>query len=156
MVLDILGEKHEIPKKCLFEFDNKRKMMSVIIEEKKDGKTYFKLLCKGADSAVLSRLSTSIDQPFLSANKEHLEEWAKYGLRTLCMAMKIISKEEMDAIVARLTSSSLSADKEKLMEVLMAEVEKDMFLLGCSAVEDRLQDEVPETIARLLEGSRTL
>jgi magnesium-transporting ATPase (P-type) len=154
MVLDVFGEKREIPKKYLFEFDNKRKMMSVILEETKQGKTYYKLLCKGADSAILSRLSTSIDQPYLSSSQYQLEEWSKYGLRTLCMAMKILSKEEMEKIVTRLTACSLSAEKEKMMEDLMGEVEKDLFLLGCSAVEDRLQDEVPETIARLLEASK--
>lgn len=151
MVLEAMGKKVEIPKKCLFEFDNKRKMMSVIIEETINGKTFYKLLCKGADSAILSRLSSQ-EQPYLSNAKAQLEEWSKYGLRTLCMAMKILSKDELDGIIKLLTASSLSSNKEQLMEELMNKIEKDLFLIGCSAVEDRLQDNVPETIARLLDA----
>lgn len=41
----------------LFSFDNKRKMMSALI--KHEG--VFKLLVKGADSAIISRLNTSIE-----------------------------------------------------------------------------------------------
>lgn len=151
MVIEALGEKVEIPKRCLFEFDNKRKMMSVIIEQKVDGKVFYKLLCKGADSAILSRLSSQ-EQPFLETAQAQLAEWSKYGLRTLCMGMKILSKKELDDIISQLTASSLSANKEQLMEELMHKIEKDLFLIGCSAVEDRLQDQVPETIARLLEA----
>jgi magnesium-transporting ATPase (P-type) len=44
----------------LFSFDNKRKMMSVLI--KHEG--VYKLLVKGADSAIISRLNSNIDQPF--------------------------------------------------------------------------------------------
>jgi magnesium-transporting ATPase (P-type) len=154
MVLDVFGEKREIPKKCLFEFDNKRKMMSVIIEQKIKGKIYYKLLCKGADSAIISRLSEKREQPYLASAKVQLEEWSKYGLRTLCMAMRILSKSELDTIISQITESSKSIKKEELMEEILSRVEKDLFLIGCSAVEDRLQDQVPETIARLLEASK--
>ena len=154
IVIEELGQKVELPKICMFEFDNKRKMMSVIVEDKGDnGQKTYKLLCKGADSAVLSRLSSQ-EQPFLAGCKVQLEQCSKYGLRTLCMAMRVLSQYEVDKIKSRFVEISKSMDKEKLLEEFLADIEKDMFLLGCSAVEDRLQDEVPETIAKLLEASR--
>jgi len=33
-------------------------------------------------------------------------------------------------------------------------METDLMLIGCTAVEDRLQDEVPQTIADLLKASK--
>ena len=40
-------------------------------------------------------------------------------------------------------------DEDQIAENL----EKDLTLIGCTAVEDRLQDEVPQTIADLLKAS---
>ena len=34
------------------------------------------------------------------------------------------------------------------------DIEKNLTLIGCTAVEDRLQDEVPETIRDLLKASK--
>ena len=127
--------------------------MSVIIEDQSENnEKVFKLLCKGADSAIISRLSSG-EQPFLEGCKKQLDQWSKFGLRTLCMAMRVLSQSEVDKIKSRYVEISKSIDKEKLLESFLEEIEKDMFLIGCSAVEDRLQDEVPETIAKLLEAS---
>ena len=104
---------------------------------------------------MLSRLA-KVEQPFLPQVKQQLEECSKYGLRTLCMAMRVLSRDEVDKIKSKYVEISKSMDKETLLESFLADIEKDMFLLGCSAVEDRLQDEVPETIAKLLEASSLL
>lgn len=39
--------------------------------------------------------------------------------------------------------------KEKELDVLNEEIEKDMTLLGATAIEDKLQDGVPDAIAKL-------
>jgi magnesium-transporting ATPase (P-type) len=39
--------------------------------------------------------------------------------------------------------------KEEMLEILNEEIEKDMVLLGATAIEDKLQDGVPATIANL-------
>ena len=39
--------------------------------------------------------------------------------------------------------------KEETLEILNEEIEKDMVLLGATAIEDKLQDGVPATIANL-------
>lgn len=150
-IVQILNENTELPKLFQFEFDNKRKMMSVIIEQELQGKKFYKLLLKGADSAVLSRLGP-MEQPFLKASKAQLEKCSKFGLRTLCMAMRVLSEEEMQQIKAKNLEISTKMNKEALLDEFLATIEKDLFLLGCSAVEDRLQDEVPETIHKLLQA----
>lgn len=44
---------------------------------------------------------------------------------------------------------SKQLDNESAMDELYAELECDMELIGATAVEDKLQDEVPETIEYL-------
>jgi P-type E1-E2 ATPase len=46
-------------------------------------------------------------------------------------------------------SIKVSADREERMDALYEEIEKDMNLIGATAIEDKLQDGVPETIANL-------
>lgn len=46
--------------------------------------------------------------------------------------------------------SSLKIHLDELSEKL----ESDLYLLGATAVEDKLQDQVPETIADLLKASK--
>ena len=43
-------------------------------------------------------------------------------------------------------------EREEKIEAVCEELETDLRLLGATAVEDRLQDEVPETIADLKRG----
>lgn len=81
-------------------FDSSRKRMSVVIRTP-DGDVI--MYCKGADSAVIERLSrdhrTHGDQTDGSASRRvsitdktevHLDVYARDGLRTLCMARKVI------------------------------------------------------------------
>lgn len=39
------------------------------------------------------------------------------------------------------------------MELLADEVERNLVLIGCTAVEDKLQDNVPEVIADMIESN---
>ena len=110
-VLNIMGQEREFEVVSFFEFDNKRKMMSVIIKEN----GVYKLLCKGADSSILGRLAKS-DQPFLAATTERLNEYSKLGLRTLCMAIRVLSQEEVNTIRQKLLGLSVAGkERDNLM-----------------------------------------
>ena len=43
-------------------------------------------------------------------------------------------------------------DREKLLDDAYAKIEKDFTLVGASAIEDRLQDQVPETIYKMRQA----
>lgn len=62
--------------------------MSVIIKDK-EGKII--LYCKGADSAVFTRLNQDSNPDKL---EKCLEDFAKDGLRTLCIARRELSQDE--------------------------------------------------------------
>ncbi|KAJ8142262.1 hypothetical protein OY671_004581 [Metschnikowia pulcherrima] len=129
------------------EFNSTRKRMSAIFRCP-DG--VIRLFCKGADTVILERLSTAAPQPFVDATIRHLEEFASEGLRTLCIASRIVSEDEYTAWakVYHEASTSLDERSDKL-DAAAETIEKDLFLLGATAIEDKLQDGVPETIHTL-------
>jgi phospholipid-transporting ATPase len=61
--------------------------------------------------------------------------------------MKVLSNDEYDSIRRKLQSFDSSLDKAKLVNEFASNIETDFVLLGCTAVEDKLQDKVPQTIA---------
>ena len=127
------------------EFNSTRKRMSAIFRCP-DGK--IRLYCKGADTVILERLAP--DNPLVEITLQHLEDYATEGLRTLCLAMKEISEAEYQqwsAIFekAATTINNRGDELDKAAEL----IEKDLHLLGATAIEDRLQDGVPDTIHTL-------
>lgn len=126
-------------------FDSTRKMMSVIIQE--DGRHI--LLTKGADTAVFDRLRS--DQSVeLRQYESHVDEYATAGLRTLAFARKTMTKEEVTMVVENIHNAEKDLyESEALLQEVYSSVENDLELLGVTAIEDRLQDGVPETIRDL-------
>lgn len=150
-LVDIKDQKTEFELISLFEFDNKRKMMSVLIKHNNK----YKLFAKGADSAILNRLSPK-EQPFLELVQRKLKDYSKEGLRTLCMGCKILSEEEVIKMREETLRIDSSENKKDLLPKFLESIENNFFLLGGSAVEDKLQDKVPETIHNLLQASRNM
>ena len=59
------------------------------------------------------------------------------GLRTLCLSYRIIPKEEYQPWSERyMDAQSLIKDREKTMDAIAAEIEKDLVLMGATAIED--------------------
>ncbi|CAG8459145.1 11098_t:CDS:10 [Diversispora eburnea] len=138
--------EYEILNIC--EFNSTRKRMSTVVRSP-DGK--IKLYCKGADTVILERLSEN--NPFTEQTLQHLEEYATEGLRTLCIAMREISEEEYHnwSSVYEKASTTLTNRQEELDKAAEM-IEKELFLLGATAIEDKLQDGVPETIHTLQQA----
>lgn len=129
------------------EFNSTRKRMSAIFRCP-DG--VIRLFCKGADTVILERLAQDEPQPFVDATIRHLEEFASDGLRTLCIASRIVGDEEYKAWAAQYYEASTAMDdRSDKLDAVAELIEKDLFLLGATAIEDKLQDGVPETIHTL-------
>jgi phospholipid-translocating ATPase len=107
------------------------------------------LLSKGADSVIIERLKSGQDD-FIKTTEEHLEYFASAGLRTLCLAYKVIPEAEYDEWSHRYHEATVTLeDREDAIEKVSDEMEQGLRLLGATAIEDKLQDGVPETIADL-------
>jgi phospholipid-translocating ATPase len=109
-----------------------------------------KLFCKGADSMIYSRLLPKQQQELRKTTAEHLEMFAREGLRTLCVAERDLSEEQYEEWSRDhdLAAQALE-DREEKLEEMSDRIERDLMLLGGTAIEDRLQDGVPDTIALL-------
>ncbi|EXJ83729.1 phospholipid-translocating ATPase [Capronia coronata CBS 617.96] len=145
--VNVLGEDRTFRILNTLEFNSTRKRMSAIVRMP-DGK--IKLFCKGADSMIYSRLARGQQQELRKKTAEHLEMFAREGLRTLCVAERELDEEtyqewnrDHDFAAQALT------DREDRLEEVADRIERDLVLLGGTAIEDRLQDGVPDTIALL-------
>ncbi|KAG5175854.1 hypothetical protein JKP88DRAFT_337379 [Tribonema minus] len=129
-------------------FDSDRKRQSIILE-RPDGS--LRLLCKGADSSMVGpEQAANAQEPNILALHKHLEEFACEGLRTLVLGVKDISKEEWNTWRAeyKAAQEALTKRDEKLTAAANL-IEKGMTIVGATAIEDKLQDGVPDTIACL-------
>ncbi|KAJ4884232.1 putative phospholipid-transporting ATPase 9 [Raphanus sativus] len=134
----------------VLEFNSTRKRMSVIVEDE-DGKLL--LLCKGADNVMFERLSKN-GREFEEETRDLVNEYADAGLRTLILAYRELHEKEYKAFNERISEakSSVSADRESMIEEVTEKVEKDLILLGATAVEDKLQNGVPDCIDKLAQA----
>ncbi|KAF9261251.1 phospholipid-translocating P-type ATPase [Marasmius fiardii PR-910] len=140
-------EKYELLN--ILEFNSARKRMSVIMRKlgTDDGRVF--LLCKGADNVIFERLKPGSDD-LKEETERHLSDFANEGLRTLTLAYKVIPEEEYEIWAHKYHEASVAMDdREGKIEAVSEEIEKDLRLLGATAIEDKLQDGVPEAIADL-------
>eukprot|EP00095_Tigriopus_kingsejongensis_P008981 maker-scaffold570_size134912-snap-gene-0.9 protein:Tk08981 transcript:maker-scaffold570_size134912-snap-gene-0.9-mRNA-1 annotation:"phospholipid-transporting atpase id" len=130
---------------CILDFNNVRKRMSVIVRRDND----IKLYCKGADTVLFKRLKAD-DEETQRKVQDHLDKFASEGLRTLVLGMKNLSAQEFEEWKSNHHEAAISLDnREEKLDAVYNEIEKDLQLLGATAIEDKLQDGVPETIANL-------
>ena len=80
----------------------------------------------------------------------HLDGFARSGLRTLVMGKRVLTQQEFEEWSNEYDAArtSVSDRDEKLMECACS-IEKDITLIGASAIEDKLQEGVPEAIKAL-------
>ncbi|BGP28306.1 aminophospholipid translocase [Rhodotorula toruloides] len=133
----------------ILEFNSTRKRMSAIVRTP-EGK--IKLYCKGADTVIYERLASE-GQVFSEVTSNHLEEYATEGLRTLCIAMRDIPEDEYKkwAVIHQKAAATISGRTEALDKAAEI-IERDLFLLGATAIEDKLQEGVPDTIYTLQQA----
>ncbi|KAH1126919.1 hypothetical protein GLYMA_06G208900v4 [Glycine max] len=134
----------------ILEFSSTRKRMSVIVRDE-EGKLL--LFSKGADSVMFERLARN-GREFEEKTKQHIDEYADAGLRTLILAYRELDEEEYNLFNEEFMEAKnlVSADREQIVEEISEKIEKDLILLGATAVEDKLQNGVPECIDKLAQA----
>ena len=133
----------------VLEFSSARKRMSVVIRKVGDRNARLLLLSKGADNVIFERLAPGNDQ-LKKTTDQHLEDFANEGLRTLCLAYKWLDDAEYDQWERQFhQATTLIDNREARIEEVSDQLEQNLILLGATAIEDKLQDGVPEAIADL-------
>ncbi|KAI0031845.1 calcium transporting ATPase [Vararia minispora EC-137] len=141
-----IDQEFEILNVC--EFNSTRKRMSTVVRGP-DGR--IKLYCKGADTVILERLNDN--QPYTEKTLLHLEDYATEGLRTLCIAYRDIPEAEYQKWAAIYDQAAATINgRGEALDKAAEVIEKDLFLLGATAIEDKLQEGVPDTIHTLQQA----
>ena len=132
---------------CL-DYSSERKRMAVIVRAP-DNKIY--LFAKGADSAIGERVTQN--KELIDITGEHLIKFAKHGLRTLMVAYRELTEEEYNIFdYAYKLALNNPEEKDKLLKDAYALVEKNYYLLGATAIEDKLQDNISDVLFSFIEA----
>ena len=138
----------DFEKLCLIEFSSERKRESIIVKDKVSN--IIKLYIKGADSIIEERLSKEVKPGILKQCKYYVNKFSSLGYRTLLIGMKVLSQEEFNTFQNELNNAKIDLNnRKKRLNDIYDSIEEDIFLLGATIVEDKLQENVPETIRDL-------
>ena len=138
----------DFEKLCLIEFSSERKRESIIVKDKITN--IIKMYIKGADSIIEKRLSKEVKPEIIKQCKYYVNKFSSLGYRTLLIGMKILSEEEFNKFQIELNKAKIDFnERDKKLNEIYNSIEKDIFLLGATIVEDKLQEKVPETIRDL-------
>ncbi|XP_012362605.1 probable phospholipid-transporting ATPase IM [Nomascus leucogenys] len=108
-----------------------------------------KLYSKGADTILFEKLHPS-NEVLLSLTSDHLSEFAGEGLRTLAIAYRDLDDKYFKEWHKMLEDANAATEeRDERIAGLYEEIERDLMLLGATAVEDKLQEGVIETVTSL-------
>ncbi|XP_021440740.1 probable phospholipid-transporting ATPase VD isoform X4 [Oncorhynchus mykiss] len=137
-------------------FDSSRKRMSVVVRHPLTNQVV--VYTKGADSVIMdlaespkgAEQSDGRQGHIREQTQKHLDNYAREGLRTLCIAKKVLEEEEYEIWLKRHAFAETSIEnREELLLESAQRLETNLTLLGATGIVDRLQEEVPETIEAL-------
>ncbi|KAH9913379.1 phospholipid-translocating P-type ATPase [Amylocystis lapponica] len=145
--IEVMGQPERYQLLHLLEFNSTRKRMSVIVRNP-EGRLV--LYCKGADSIVYQRLAANHDPALKAKTSQDMEAFANGGLRTLCIAYRYLEEKDYEAwqrLYDDATSSTV--DRDEKIEQANDQIEHTLTILGATALEDKLQEGVPDAIETL-------
>ncbi|XP_068154379.1 phospholipid-transporting ATPase ID isoform X7 [Drosophila tropicalis] len=145
ITIEVMGRLEEYELLHILDFNNVRKRMSVILRR---GNAVV-LYCKGADNVIYDRLHGG-QEDLKARTQDHLNKFAGEGLRTLVLAERRLTEQYYNDWRMRQQEASLAMDsREQRLNAIYEEIESEMQLVGVTAIEDKLQDGVPKSIANL-------
>lgn len=145
----VFGETVQFKVLNVLEFTSARRRMSVIV---KNEKNEILIMTKGADSVIYERLAPGQDD-LVKQLANHASQFATEGLRTLCLGQRKLTATEYDEWQSEYKAAALSiGDGEERILALNDKIENNLLILGVTAVEDKLQDGVGQTIDKLREA----
>ncbi|XP_025786909.1 phospholipid-transporting ATPase IC [Puma concolor] len=143
-----LGTERTYSVLAILDFNSDRKRMSIIVRTPEGN---IRLYCKGADTVIYERLHQM--NPTKQETQDALDIFASETLRTLCLCYKEIEEKEFEEWNKKFMAASIaSTNRDEALDKVYEEIEKDLILLGATAIEDKLQDGVPETISKLAKA----
>lgn len=148
--IEVMGRVETWVPLQVLEFTSQRKRMSVLARGP-DGK--ISLFCKGADSIINQRLTSDHDPIIRENTQRDLETFSNGGLRCLLVGHRHVSEAEYDSWAKEYNQASSAIDnRDEEMERACNLMEHSLSIIGATALEDKLQEGVPEAIRVLREA----
>mmetsp|Transcript_45467 Transcript_45467/g.120042 ORF Transcript_45467/g.120042 Transcript_45467/m.120042 type:complete len:1214 (-) Transcript_45467:186-3827(-) len=146
------GNKRRVRILATMEFSSKRKRSSVVCRYELDGVPQYWLYSKGADSVMQALLSPkSAAAETTKQTWSALSQFAADGLRTLVICQKKLTEQETTEWLEQYKKATMALDNRSAKIEEAAElIEDGLELVGGTAIEDRLQDGVGQTISDML------
>eukprot|EP00931_Biecheleriopsis_adriatica_P106531 TRINITY_DN8096_c0_g1_i1.p1 TRINITY_DN8096_c0_g1~~TRINITY_DN8096_c0_g1_i1.p1 ORF type:complete len:1431 (-),score=323.02 TRINITY_DN8096_c0_g1_i1:78-4370(-) len=139
------GAKKEYQVLGINAFTSARKRMSMLV---KSSTGEYVLLVKGADD-IMIKLAASVPDYL----KGQLYQFACLGMRTLVIGRKVLPEKEAQEWVGKYREAqNAMQNRDEKLEELAAQAEQAIEIVGVTAVEDKLQDYVADTISRVKQG----
>jgi magnesium-transporting ATPase (P-type) len=83
----------------------------------------------------------------------HLGDFGTEGLRTLVLGMKVLTEDECARWLEQYKAAATAmTNRSELLTKAAIEIERDLHVVGATAIEDKLQKNVPNTIATLAKA----
>eukprot|EP00978_Attheya_sp_CCMP212_P015794 scaffold40883_cov50-Attheya_sp.AAC.5 len=83
----------------------------------------------------------------------HIGDFATEGLRTLVLGVRILTEFDCNAWLEKHTAASTSIrNRDEKLTAAALDIERGLHIVGATAIEDKLQDGVPDTISKLEEA----
>lgn len=145
IILEVKEQKLQYKILNILEYSSERKRMSIICETPKGEIIQY---IKGADSTIEKLLNQNSKSSIeFQKTKQYLNQFSLIGLRTLMLAYKKLSKEEYTLWKNKYEEIIKSPNhKDEDIFNLYDEIENNFNIIGSTAIEDQLQDEVGNII----------
>ena len=137
-----------------FDFTSERQCSSIIVKDMKNNKII--IYIKGSDRKIMSTVNSFSKNNIYEQTQEHIDQFAHQGLRTLCFSLKYLEENEFNSWLNEYEDLKFKATKDKSLNTelnnLINKIESNSFLLGATALEDKLQDRVKKDIEDFIEA----
>jgi len=145
ITLEIMGKEKTFELLNTLEYSSERKRMSVIVRTEENK---YIVYAKGADSMIeLLLCDEDKNSVILDKTREYLKIFSVNGLRTLMIAYKEISEEYYNKWSKKYLNTKTNVNHtEEDINKLYDEMETNFKLIGSTAIEDELQDNVDKII----------
>lgn len=131
------------------DFSSERRRMAVLV---RDDEGRYTLLSKGADQVMIPLMAAG-EWEGVGGDRDNMAEFAAEGHRVMVCSARRVDEEEANAYLAEKAAAErcITGRDEKLEEAF-SKLERGMMCVGVTCVEDKLREQVPETIRYLLEA----
>jgi phospholipid-translocating ATPase len=128
----------------VLEFDSNRKRMSIIVKDLATNEDI--LYCKGADSAMFEKSVCNSARSYDAC----LKKFSENGWRTLVLAYKLLNKQEYESYRSLIDEANNDIlNRDERISNAYSQIESGLTVIGVTSVEDRLQENVENTLFSL-------